>query len=266
MDRTKTMNISRRKSMRYAADCLGFSVPPPSSIPAPDVPPIEVLTSDDSHLPEDSVPIVSVDTFLRRTTLPRTKTYSKKSRRKDRAKQLNDTTNLDDMSPEAQIGVPAKPIHRPSKSLKKRLLRAAVLSNADELLLDGSIPQARQPLSFVEQRPSPREPVHKKRRTWSLVDPRKAVPARPNSFSSRDKAPSPSKINTLSGWRATYGRIYLDGAMISKRKPRASKIAPQGPLKCLPLSFVPLHEAEKRYSLMRLPHKYGSYVYLFADL
>lgn len=261
--------------MRLAADpCLGFYLLPSSNHPniptrpALDAPPIEALHYDDSHLTDEdsSGPIVSVDAFLRRTALVRTKTYSKKSRRKDRGKRLDDLTNTipDDMSSELETpltkfpsrpAVSANPI---SKPLKKRLLRAAVLSHADPeecLLQDDPVSQSRKPLPFVEQPPWPREPIQTKRRTWSLADPRKAVPNHSNSFSSRSKAPPRStKINTLSGWRATYGKVYLDGSTISKRKTKASKLAV--PTKCLPLSFIPLHEAEECYSLMRLPHKY----------
>ncbi|KAJ6531849.1 hypothetical protein B0H19DRAFT_1188881 [Mycena capillaripes] len=253
---------SRRKSMRLAADpCLGFYVTadspivPPSQ--APDVPPIEVLGSDGS-CSSDEGPIVSVDAFLRRTA---TKTYSKKSRRKNRGKQ-RDLTNphliLSDVMPaDAKPSLtghrPANPVHLQSKPLKKRLLRAAVLSHADPeecLLHDDAVFRSRKPLPFVEGRQSSDESIQTKRRTWGLVDPRKELPPRSNSFSSRSRAfPRSKKRDTLSGWRATYGRIYLDGSMINKRKTKASKI------KCLPLSFVPLHEAEKSYSLMRLPHR-----------
>ncbi|KAJ7274341.1 hypothetical protein B0H12DRAFT_392918 [Mycena haematopus] len=265
------MNNSRRKSMRLAADpCLGFyrvptsnspNIPPPS---VPDVPPIEVLISDDSRLSDtDTVePIVSVDAFLRRTALARTKAYGKK-RKRLRVKDSTDPDETDEKSPEAETPPSrstalANPTHRQSKPLKKRLLRAAVLSNAEPeewLLHDDPIPLARKPLPLVEQ-PPPRESVQIKRRTWSLVDPRKAVAARPNSFTNRGKAPPFStKIDTLSGWRATYGK--LDGETISNKKIKASEsVASQAPLKCPPLSFVSLREAEKSYSLMRLPpHK-----------
>ncbi|KAF8206361.1 hypothetical protein K438DRAFT_470974 [Mycena galopus ATCC 62051] len=277
--------------MRRAADpCLGFYVLPASTstpVPDADVPPIEVLVSNDSLPDEDNlepvvsvdtfVPpapeielevlvsddsyfsdkdhvesVVSVDTFLRRTALPRTKTYSKK--RKRRAHDSTDYTP-DDMSLETETSLSrsANPIpRRRSKPFTKRLLRAAVLSKTDPeewLLQEDPIPP-RKPLLLVEQRPS-REPVQTKRRTWSLVDPKKAVAAPSNSFS-RGKAPPGAKRNTLSGWRATYEKISLDGATVTKRKARAS-VAAQGQFKCLPLTFVSLHEAEKSYSLMRLP-------------
>jgi hypothetical protein len=233
-----------------------------SPSPLADFPPIEVLANSDGFhsSDEDSAPIVSVDAFLRRAAFPSTKTYGKKTRRKDRGKQRDLTNPISDEAAEPETSItahrPVNPIYCHSKPLKKRLLRAAVLSHTDPedwLLQYDSVPQSRKPLPFVEERRQPHEPIQK-RRTWSLVDPRKALAAGSNAFSTRNKAlPRNTKRNTLSGWRATYGRIYLDGSTIQKRK--FSEITPQAPLKCLPLSFVPLHEAEKRYSLMRLPQK-----------
>ncbi|KAJ7678863.1 hypothetical protein DFH06DRAFT_1165063, partial [Mycena polygramma] len=252
------MNNSRRKSMRLAADpCLGFYVLPPSnSIDnlVPDLPPIEVLSFDGSDEDEDREgPVVSVDAFLRRNALASTTTYSKKSRRKDRIKRPDVPNPICHEAPPPAdvplIPLRANPTHRQSKSLTKRLRSAAVLSHADPedcLLQDDSVPHSRKPLALVAKRRPSCEPVQTKRRAWSLMDPRKALPTRSNSFTHRAMSRH-TKSNTLSGWRAT---IYLDGA-ITKRKAKASNT----PLNCVPLSFVPLHEAEKAYSLMRLPHK-----------
>ncbi|KAJ6513196.1 hypothetical protein C8R45DRAFT_1207079 [Mycena sanguinolenta] len=265
MSKRYTMNNSRRKSMRLAADpCLGFYMLPTSNSPditppVPDIPPIEVLMSDDPCLSDtdNAEPMVSVDAFLRRTTHARTKLYGKKRKRL----RVDDSVDLEETdekpceaeTPPSRLGLSAKPIRRQFKPLKKRLLYAAVLSHAEPeewLQQDDPLPPARKPLPLVEQQHPPREPVQTKRRTWSLVDPRKTVLIRPNSFSGRGKAPLSAKTNTLSGWRATYGQI--DGATISKRKTEAS-VASRASMKCPPLSFVSLHEAEKSYSLMRLP-------------
>ncbi|KAJ6494877.1 hypothetical protein C8R47DRAFT_1213543 [Mycena vitilis] len=251
---TVYQNNSRRKSMRLAADpCLGFYVLPPSNSVDNLVPPIEVLSFEGSDEDGDvEGPVVSVDTFLRRNALANTTTYSKKSHRKDRRKRQDVPNPLcSEVLPPAEIPlIPphANPTHFGSKSLTKRLLSAAVLSNVDPetcLLQDDPVPHSRKPLPLVAKRRPSCEPVQTKRRTWSLTDPRKALP-RSNSFTHRASSRH-IKSDTLSGWRAT---IYLDGA-ITKRKAKASKTPP----KCVPLSFVPLHEAEKAYSLMRLPHK-----------
>ncbi|KAJ7158700.1 hypothetical protein C8R46DRAFT_1109949 [Mycena filopes] len=231
------MSYNRRKSMRLAADpCLGFYIVPTSNPPphprAVEVPPIAVLGSDSS-----------ADEAMN----PLTKTYNKKSR-----------TNLPD---EDSTSAPHVEVHthHQSKPLKKRILRAAVLTNADpdEWLLQEDSSTPRNPLTFVEERAPSRQVVQAKRRTWSLVDPRKALPARSNSFSSRAKGSArDAKRNTLSGWQA---RIYLQGSVITKRKTVKTS---QPPSKCLPLSFVPLQEAEKRYSLMRRPNRCSPPAYL----
>ncbi|KAF7374841.1 hypothetical protein MSAN_00370100 [Mycena sanguinolenta] len=218
---------------------------------------------DDSCLSDTDIaePIVSVDAFLRRTAYARGKVYGTK-RKRLRIDDSVDPEETDEKpreteTPPSRSGVSAslaaKPIRRQSKPLKKRLLRAAVFSNVEPeewLQQEDPIPSTRKPLPLVEQQHLPRERVQTKRRTWSLVDPRKTAPVQSNSFSSRAKAPLGTKTNTLSGWRETYGQI--DGAAISKRKTTAS-VASQVPMKCSPLSFVSLHEAEKSYSLMRLP-------------
>lgn len=242
--------------MRLAADpCLGFYVVPTSNPPISrppaadlDVPAIAVLDSDGST-DDSEEPVVSVDAFLRRSALTRTKTYAKKSRR------TTQSANEESANPPRIELYPANNTHHQSKSLRSRILRAAVLSHADPdefLLQDDSTAHSRNPLTFVEGPHPSREPVQTKRRTWSLVDPRKAHPARSNSFSSRTKALARNtKRNTLSGWQA---RIYLDGSTITKKKTTSKPTS--RPLACLPLSFVPLHEAEKLYSLMRVPNRY----------
>ncbi|KAJ7756507.1 hypothetical protein DFH07DRAFT_481776 [Mycena maculata] len=262
----------RRKSMRRAADpCLGFYVLPPSPVRpidpvSNDPPPIEVTRPDDSSPYKYTVerPDVTVDAFLRQSALTRSKTYAGKKSRRRRINRHGRSRNETETADETEVSHsrPRRPtlVRQASKPLKKRILSAAVLSHGDPsewLLQDDSVPQTRIPLSFVESQP-PRELVQTKQRTWSLVDPRKALPAHSNSFSTRSKAPTGStpKRNTLSGWQKTYGRIYLDGSVITKRKAnsKASKIK-QVPSKCLPLSFVPLDEAERGYLLMRLPPK-----------
>ncbi|KAJ7019911.1 hypothetical protein C8F04DRAFT_1320711 [Mycena alexandri] len=166
------MNHSRRKSMRLAADpCLGFYVMPTSNPPISrppaadlDVPAIAVLDSDGST-DDSEEPVVSVDAFLRRSALTRTKTYAKKSRR------TTQSANEESANPPRIELYPANNTHHQSKSLRSRILRAAVLSHADPdefLLQDDSTAHSRNPLTFVEGPHPSREPVQTKRRTWSL--------------------------------------------------------------------------------------------------
>ncbi|KAJ6576532.1 hypothetical protein DFH09DRAFT_1276514 [Mycena vulgaris] len=258
---------NKRKSMRHAADpCLGFYSPtseptlPPS--PVPDVSPIETIGFDDHRSSDDGSfeQAMTVDAFLRRSVLASTKNYGKKSRRRGnrdgslpREASTNTTDYDEEISPIASHRR-INPTHRQFKPLKKRLLNAAVLSHADPgewLLEEEYVPHTRNPLPFVE-RHSPSQHIKTKRRTWSLVDPRKPLPPGPNSFSTRKKTypGNTPKKDTLSGWQA---RIYLDGAAIHKRRDRKAPKRIQVPLKCLPLSFVALHEAGRSYSLMRVP-------------
>ncbi|KAJ7707647.1 hypothetical protein B0H17DRAFT_525264 [Mycena rosella] len=263
------MTHNKRKSMRHAADpCLGFylstsqpSVRPPGPVPDPSS--IQTISSDHRSFDNEGFEsAVTVDAFLRRS-LPGAKTYSKKNRRRLNRDILSSSENIANSTDDNQESVlEARSSHRranrprsQSKSLKKHLLNAAVLTHSDpgEWLWEEDAPfQSRNPLPFVEQQ-SPCKGVRMKRRTWSLVDPRKALPPRSNSFSTRNKPLTgvTLKTDTLSGWQPTYG---LHEAAIHKRKDRkASKLIQA--LKCLPLSFVPLHEAERSYSLMRIPHK-----------
>jgi hypothetical protein len=139
------------------------------------------------------------------------------------------------------------------KSLGDRLFHAAVQSGGDPI--DDVVQDAdsfRIPLQFTPGDDC--GSACSKRRAWTLVDPRKAVPFRSATFSSRRIAPSTSseaERQPLSRWRA--GSLNSNGL-----KPREQKASRRTQIKSLqrslddriPLSFVPLFEAE---TTSRLP-------------
>ncbi|KAJ7650223.1 hypothetical protein FB45DRAFT_12758 [Roridomyces roridus] len=245
--------------MRRAADpCLGFYLSPTPIPPAPprppSTPPVEVLQVSLEELPDlqedDPEQQLTVDAFLRRSAV---KTYrKKKSRRNDR-----DVVPLDADVDDEMSDAPRTRPRQSKRSLKKRIVKAAVQTHGDpdEFLLEEQVvSHSRTPLPFVEE---PHLPIPKKRRTWSLVDPKKALATRSNAFPGRDKSAGGDepKRDTLSGWHATYGIVYRDGSVISKRKGRGKGgKAAQESFKYPPLSFVALQEAERSYALMRMPH------------
>ena len=135
------------------------------------------------------------------------------------------------------------------KSLGDRLFHAAVQSGGDpidDIVEPQDTDSFRIPLQFA-----PGDDcglVCSKRRAWTLVDPRKAVPFRSATFSSRRIAPSTSseaERQPLSRWRA--GSLNYNS--FSGLKPREQKVSQFGSLPRrlddrVPLSFVPLLEAE----------------------
>lgn len=252
--------------MRHAADpCLGFYLPSEPSRalgPVLELPPIVSIGPDDDCSSDDGgfqfQSTVTVDGFLRRSAPA--KTYGRKGKRNGvRSKDDRDISvnHTDDDSEESSYKPSpshqrAEKPHRQYRPLKKRLLSAAVLSHTepDEWLFenDAPAPQTRHPLSLVETQPTCGR-IRLKRRTWRLVDPSKALLPRFNSFSAPSKlsAGSAPKVGTLSGWQP-----YVDGGAIPKNKVQKSSKIVRTPSQCLPLAFVPLHDAEKSYSLMRM--------------
>lgn len=138
------------------------------------------------------------------------------------------------------------------KSLGDRLFHAAVQSGGDPIdnVVEAQDTDSfRKPLQF-----SPDDDcglVSSKRRAWTLVDPRKAVPFRSATFSSRRIAPSTSseaQCQPLSRWRAGSS----NASSFIGLKPQEQKVSRRTQIKSLPrrvddrvpLSFVPLLQAE----------------------
>ncbi|KAJ6609269.1 hypothetical protein B0H10DRAFT_2065328 [Mycena sp. CBHHK59/15] len=263
--------MNKRKSRRRAADpCLRFYSALPGSPSLPhnvngisppeendNIPPIAAIFQ---ALPQCLESAVTVEAFLRRTTqLGPSKKYGKKMRQRVKLYRTTGTLNhgCPSLNQDSDGGGDSEMVSRdevhgaePAEE-GKRLLQAAVLSHGDPIdcLQDDPGPSSRNPLVFIDQRELPRAIIKAKRRTWSLVDPRKVVPFHSKSFVTRTKSVNtPPKRKTLSRWKPTS----LDALSIKKRNidSKASKKA-QVSSRCLPLSFVPLHEAEISYSLLR---------------
>jgi len=134
------------------------------------------------------------------------------------------------------------------KSLGDRLFHAAVQSGGDpidDVVEPQDTDSFRIPLQFA-----PGDDcglVCSKRRAWTLVDPRKAVPFRSATFSSRRAAPSTSskaERQPLSRWRAGAS----NSSPLNGLKPRTQiKSLPRRLDDRVSLSFVPLLEAETTF-------------------
>ncbi|KAF7327697.1 hypothetical protein MKEN_00349200 [Mycena kentingensis (nom. inval.)] len=240
---TSTMSASsssRRKSMRRAADpCLGFYLVPPTDpdppAPAsPKTPHIAVLpcsSSPPSRLEDtDTEHVVTVDEFLRQTAVARPKTYGKRRQKKKRVVTIADPDYTSDGdSSEDAPDTPIIPLPR-KLPLRKRLLTAAVSTNGDpdDILLPGG------PLNHAPETAG---------KQLKFADPKKTNPPRSNSFTKPQLHAPISNGRTLSAWQK---RLKVDGGI---RKPRQPKKAARA--RCLPLTFIPLAEAEISYALMR---------------
>lgn len=149
-----------------------------------------------------------------------------------------------DSSPPQSSPIPRKK-KKIVKSLGDRLFHAAVQSGGDPVVEPQGTDSFRIPLQFA-----PGDDcglVCSKRRAWTLVDPRKAVPFRSATFSSRRIAPSTSskaERQPLSRWRAGSS----NSRPLNDLKPRTQiKSLPRRLDDRLPLSFVPLLEAETTF-------------------
>lgn len=155
----------------------------------------------------------------------------------------------------SQKGAKAK-----AKSLAERLFQASVMSHGNPadclinpVILGSGIPSSRLPLQFVAETPRLSEA---KRRTWTLVDPKKAVPFRSASFLSHRSLRDSEVISfkPLTRWRDSAPRDALG----SPRKRRTSLTPankfPIKPLGCPPLSFIPVQDAEQTYFLRLHPN------------
>nr|GAT60724.1 predicted protein [Mycena chlorophos] len=240
----------RRQSMRRAVDpCLGFYLLPPATPARPVIaahdppridehPPIVVLDPPIASPVPEAERVVSVDDFLRETALARSKSY-KRRRRVPLARDASPDASALDSEDEED----SRPRSRKRRSLplKKRLIRAAVATNTEP---EDWLPPP-QPL-FLE----PAQELPTKLRSLKLADPKKIVLPRSHSFTTSADLNSTSKQRSISGWET---RMRIDpGARKAKR--RAAKAAkPKSGLKCLPLQFIPLAEAERSYSLLKGP-------------
>jgi hypothetical protein len=147
---------------------------------------------------------------------------------------------------------PRKTVKTKAKSFAERLFQASVMSHgnpADCLInpdiLESGVSSSRLPLQFVAETPGLPEA---KRRTWSLVDPRKAIPFRSASFLSHTSLQDSEVMSfkPLTRWRDGDA----PGSQHKRRKifTPATKTSVK-PLSCPPLSFIPIQDAEQTYSL-----------------
>jgi hypothetical protein len=266
----------RRDEDTILPPCVTFSVPAPSHQPRTETPSCLDHTED--------IGVVTVEEFLRRTTdsLKPTKVYKGKKKRRivdlEECAQGVDDTRLRFPENEAgrsavsneprhsgatshQLGSPISPSpagkrllrrprrHRTLKTLAERIFRAAVLSNANA----GQIPEShesnstssRRPLSFVKENAGLRTPsVSKKRRTLTLVDPRRILPLRQATFSSQH----PNNVDLTNRMLSTDVGAHISHQprlfTQTEHKSRAKKLS-VCVSKCPPLSFVPLIDAER---------------------
>lgn len=145
----------------------------------------------------------------------------------------------------------AKTKHKP---LAECLYQASVMcnGNAEDCLinpdiLDGGAPSLRLPLRFVPESPG-LELQEPKRRTWSLVDPRKAVPFQSASFVSHASLQeSGVAFKPLTRWRDSMARNVLRGSRTRRESLPLAKHSVEH-LSCPPLSFIPFQDAEDTYS------------------
>jgi hypothetical protein len=140
--------------------------------------------------------------------------------------------------------------NRTRGSFAKRLLRAAVMTNVQpgEALIPND--SSRQPLQFVRVRGGSFR-SERKRRTMTLVDPRKIAPFHHASFSS-------AKVSTLKSmdrqpltkWRTRLtkqgatGRAPQKKTNIKETRTKENLCSDGG---CLPLLLLPLPDAEQAY-------------------
>ncbi|KAJ7067003.1 hypothetical protein C8F01DRAFT_1119949, partial [Mycena amicta] len=250
------MNDSRRRSiMRRAADpCLGFYI-------LPDAPTSTPLRTSVLEPPPDSSPslfedspavvhVVCVDEFLRQNALARAKPYRR--RRQTRTPVVSipvDAASLtsEEQSEDDAMTIPQRPDRkRCQPPLKKRLIRAALATKTDA---EDWLPQddSRHPLVLDTH-----QQTATKQRNWKLADPKKTIPPHSNSFMKPQDifANSKSKQRTITGWQT---RIRIDGSIRKKPKSKPKFTKATSNAAPVPLSFIPLAEAERSYSLMKRP-------------
>ena len=140
-----------------------------------------------------------------------------------------------------------------ARSLAERLFQASVMSNGspadclinpDILDLEDGLPSSRLPLQFVAASSGLPE---SKRRTWTLVDPKKAVPFRSLSFLPRSASLRDSEVisvKPLTRWRDALGSPCNRRKIVTPATENAAKL-----LSFPPLSFIPFQDAEKTYCL-----------------
>jgi hypothetical protein len=199
---------------------------------------------------------ITVDDFLRNVAQRSTTVYKKGKKRKvavlgqgrpDSATPSPGRSNSPLLSSDGDVQ-PRRPRRRRKniKPLAERIYRAAVLTNVDvEQVPDACQPtsRCRRPLTFVkDDGTNDNQTPVKKRRTLTLVDPRKTSPFRHATFSSpRHEYPNsecqgnytPRKTKAANPRRRATG--FTKTGNKSRRKPPPACVST-----CPPLSFVPL--------------------------
>lgn len=150
------------------------------------------------------------------------------------------------------------------KSLAERLFAAAVMSHGDPIdsLVQSNLDSSRRPLRFISDIEDLDTTPHvstTKRRTWSLVDPRKAVPTRSPSFFRLNDRPMVNQ-------RPLTSTLRLEHHAAPLKRDSSTRIKVQSSITRLPLSFVPIADAEASHEGRIIGQRYGLNPHIAAFL